>query len=55
MTSASRTIRPPDVMPSPARAITSGKPAATTEPSAISSTIGPPRNPIPSGGVDSCA
>jgi hypothetical protein len=52
---ASRTIRPPEEMPRPSRAITSGKPAATTEPKAISNTIAAPRNPSPSGLVDSCA
>ena len=54
-TLASRTIRPPEVMPSPIRAIASGSPAATTEPKAISSTIAAPRSPTPSGLPDSCA
>jgi hypothetical protein len=35
--------------------MTSGRPAATTEPKAISSTIAAPRNPIPSGLVCPCA
>ena len=36
-------------MPRPISAIASGRPAATTEPNAISSTIAAPRNPSPSG------
>ena len=55
ITFASRAIRPPEEMPRPTRAITSGRPAATTEPKAISSTIAAPRKPSPSGLVASCA
>ena len=55
ITLASSTIRPPDEMPSPTRATTSGRPAATTEPNAISSTIAAPRKPMPSGLAASCA
>ena len=47
--------QPPDEMPRPTRAITSGRPAATTEPKAISSTIAAPRKPSPSGLDASCA
>ncbi len=45
----SKGIRPAEEMPSPARAMPSGRPAATTEPNAINSTIAAPRNPRPSG------
>ena len=55
MTLASSTIRPPEEMPRPNSAMTSGSPAATTEPNAIRSTIAAPRNPSPSGLVDDCA
>ena len=55
MTLASRAISPPEVIPRPKRAITSGSPAATTEPNAISSTIAAPTNPSPSGLVVACA
>ena len=41
--------KPPDVMPRPTIAIDSGRPAATTDPKAISSTIAAPRKPTPSG------
>jgi hypothetical protein len=41
--------------PGPTKAITSGRPAATTEPKAISSTTAAPRNPIPSGLGAACA
>ena len=51
----SRAIRPAEVMPRPTSAITSGRPAATTEPKAISSTIAAPRKPSPSGLDCSCA
>jgi hypothetical protein len=54
-TLASSRIRPPEEMPSPKRAITSGRPAATTEPKAIRSTMAAPRKPSPSGLVVSCA
>ena len=55
MTFASRTISPPEVMPSPTNAITSGSPAATSEPKATSSTIAAPRKPRPSGLDCDCA
>ena len=54
-TLASSMISPPEVMPRPTSAISSGRPAATTEPNAISSTIAAPRKPSPSGLVVSCA
>ncbi len=46
---ASSGTRPPDEIPRPMRAIASGRPAATTEPNAISSTIAAPKKPTPSG------
>ena len=54
-TLASSTIRPPEEMPRPTSAIASGRPAATTEPKAISSTIAAPRKPEPLGAGRSCA
>ncbi len=55
MTLASRTIRPPEEMPRPSSATTSGRPAATTDPKAISRTIAAAMKPMPSGLVVSCA
>jgi hypothetical protein len=48
-TLASSMIRPPEEIPRPKSAISSGSPAATTEPKAISSTMAAPRKPRPSG------
>ena len=55
ITLASSAMMPAEEMPRPTSAITSGRPAATTEPKAISSTIVAPSRPTPSGLLDSWA